>query len=389
VVQEEVMGRKVVFAAVVLGLAVSSGCVHGPQNVQPWSMEVLSPGLANGNPMALPMITTARSRAITYENQKGEPGQGGQKRGGRKGAPAYDKFEPGTKFTMMDIDGPGIVKHIWITIPPGNVDHMRNVIVRMWWDHEEEPSVEAPFLDFFAQAHGLQKEMYSSLVTATLGRGFNSFIPMPFNEHARIEFENQSDSKVGALFYQVDYDLLDALPGNCGRFHAQWRRQNPTVEKDDYVLLDNVKQPGVYIGTMIGVHTHGPHWWGEGEFKFYVEGDEEYPTICGTGTEDYFCAAWGMGEYQYAYHGCTMNESVGSGDTWVSMYRWHVVDPIRFKELKKVTCQQIGWGNGLFERSDDWCSTAYWYQMEPHTPFPPLPDKAARMKDLRLKAEKK
>lgn len=378
------MGRRFLTLVAVAAMAVSMGCMRGAKWVKPWPMEEWSPALANGNPMALPLLTTAKSRAITYENQKGEPGQGGKAREGRKGAPCYPDFDAGTKFVMMDIDGPGIIKHIWITIPPYNVDHMRNVIVRMWWDHEENPSVEAPFLDFFGQAHGFQRPLYSALVTATEGRGFNCYIPMPFSEHAKIEFENQSDSKVGALFYQIDYDLVDGLPRNCGRFHAQWRRQNPTVQKEDYVILDNVKQPGVYIGTMLGVHTHGPNWWGEGEFKFYVDGDDEYPTICGTGTEDYYNSAWGLGTYQYLYHGCTLNE-----DGWISLYRWHVVDPIRFKELNKVTCQQIGWNKGLYERSDDWCTTAYWYQAEPHTPFPTLPDKAARMADLRMESKPK
>jgi len=375
------MGRRfLVLLAVVVGLA-ASGCtwLGCEKPLGRRGARAAVPALWYGNPMALPMIAGARSRAITFENPRGEPGQGGKARGGRKGAPCYRHLDPGTRFTLMDVDGPGIIKHIWITIPPGNVDHMRNVIVRMWWDGEENPSVEVPFLDFFAQAHGIQRPLYSALVTATEGRGFNCYFPMPF-EHAKIEFENQSKSKVSMVFYQIDYDLVDALPPDCGRFHAQWRRQNPTIKKQDYVILDNVERPGVYIGTMIGVHVHGPGWWGEGEFKFYLEGDDKYPTICGTGTEDYFCSAWGLGTYQYLYHGCTLNK-----DGWISLYRWHVVDPIRFRKLKKVTVQQIGWGNeGLFERSDDWCSTAYWYQLEPHTPFPPLPDREARMADLPL-----
>lgn len=378
------MGRKAVLGAVILSAVLVVGCGHIEPTVTVWPLEAFAPGLANGNPMALPVITSARSRAITYENQKGEAGKGGMVGGGRKGAPCYRDFDADTKFVMMDIDGAGLIKHIWITIRPYNVDHMRNVIVRMWWDNEECPSVETPFLDFFGQAHGFQRPLYSSLVTATEGRGFNCYFPMPFEKHARIEFENQSDSKVGALFYQIDYDLLDALPANYGRLHVQWRRQNPTIEKQDYVIVDDIAQPGVYIGTMLGVHTHGPNWWGEGEFKFYVDDDEEYPTICGTGTEDYYNSAWGLGTYQYLYHGCTLNE-----DGWISLYRWHVVDPIRFRKLNKVTCQQIGWGKGLYERSDDWCSTAYWYQLEPHTPFPPLPDKKARMADLRLDSKPK
>jgi hypothetical protein len=335
--------------------------------------------------MALPIITDARSRAITYENRNGEPGKGGMERGGRKGSPSYNDMPAGSKFVMMDVDGPGMIKHIWITIRRRDVEQMRNVILRMWWDHEPTPSVEAPFLDFFGQSHGLPQPLYSALVTATEGRGFNCYFAMPFSKHAKIELDNQTTDVIQRVFYQIDYDLLNAVPREWGRFHVQWRRQNPTIQMQDYVLLDNVTKPGVYVGTVVGIHAHRPGWWGEGEFKFYIEGDDKYPTICGTGTEDYFCSAWGLGTYQSLYHGCTLNE-----ENWFSLYRWHVTDPIRFKQLQKVTCQQMGWGGGgLYERSDDWCSTAYWYQIEPHNSFPPLPDKKARMADLRAKALKK
>ncbi len=330
-----------------------------------------------GHPGSLPIITDAESRAITMENREGLPGQGGKARGGRKGSPCYTNLEPGQSFALMDIGGCGVIRHIWLTVPP-NQEHYRNAILRMYWDGSDTPSVEVPLMDFFAEAHGVGKPMGSQLMTVTEGRGMNTYIPMPFRTHAKITLENDSESTIRAVFFQIDYELLDLLPPNTGRFHAQWRRQNPTVEKEDYVIVDNIESPGVYIGTMIGVRTLGPNWWGEGEFKFYINGDEEYPTICGTGTEDYFCSAWGLGTYQNLYHGCTLNHSVDEDTKYVSLYRWHVTDPIRFRSLNKLTVQQIGWKDGLYERSDDWCSTAYWYQIGVNKNFPELPDREAR-----------
>jgi hypothetical protein len=187
------------------------------------------------------------------------------------------------------------------------------------------------------------------------------------------------------FFFQIDYERVPCLPVNTGRFHAQFRRQNPTVEKQDYVVVDNVSGPGLYVGTVIGVRALGPDWWGEGELKVYMDGDTTHPTICGTGTEDYFCAAWGMGLYQTPYHGCTL---LLTNDFFkhplVSMYRWHVLDPIRYEKSLKVAIQQIGYagGKGLFERSDDWSSVGFWYQIEPHNAFPALPDRAARTAGL-------
>jgi hypothetical protein len=205
---------------------------------------------------------------------------------------------------------------------------------------------------------------------------------MPFGSHAKITVENDSGEDSGMFFFQIDYELRPSLPANTGRFHAQFRRQNPTVLKEDYVIVDNVRGPGVYVGTVIGVRALGPHWWGEGEVKMYMDGDTDYPTICGTGAEDYFCAAWGMNLYQTPYHGCTVNvKNDFYKEVLTSMYRWHVLDPIRFRKSLKVTIQQIGYAPdvNLFERSDDWCSTAFWYQAEPHNPFPALPDREARI----------
>ncbi len=363
--------KSVVTIIIIVGLFSLTSCQ---------TSQVSNP-LAMGTASSLPLITDAESRAITMENPQGLPGVGGQAKAGRKGAPCFNNLKPGETLTLMDIPDCGVINHIWITIRPNN-DHYRNAILRMYWDGSDIPSVEVPILDFVGQAHGVSQPVYSSLTSMTEGRGFNFFFAMPFAKGAKITLENDSESNIGSVFYQIDYDLLKKLPHNTGRFHAQWRRQNPTVELQDYIILDNIDAPGVYIGTMIGVRTLGPHWWGEGEMKFYINDDKEFPTICGTGTEDYYCSAWGLGKYQHLYHGCTLIENVDDNTNYISLYRWHVTDPIRFKRLQKLTIQQIGWNKGLYERSDDWCSVAYWYQLGINQNKPPLPDRAARIANL-------
>jgi hypothetical protein len=323
------------------------------------------------------------SRAITWENRTGAVGAGGKTRAGRKGSPCIPKVENGETVTLMDIDGCGVIRHIWITIPDRSPEALRNMILRMYWDGCEVPSVETPLGDFFGMAHGRTAEMTTAYTTMTLARGFNCYFPMPFATHARITVTNDlpEGREMRAFFFQIDYELRERLPANTGRFHAQFRRQNPTAQLRDYVLLDNVAGPGMFIGCVIGVRALAPEWWGEGEMKFYLDGDTDYPTICGTGTEDYFCAAWGMGLYQTPWHGCTLNlTNEHFKHPLVSMYRFHAKDPVYFRESLKATIQQIGWKSpeGLFERSDDWCSLAYWYQLEPNTHMPALPDRDAR-----------
>lgn len=345
-----------------------------------------------GRGQDLPVIPTGvASRAITAENMKGEPGQGGQAAHSllgpkRKGSPCLRSIENGATATLMDIDGRGVIRHIWMTVSERDPAAMRNMIVRMYWDHSEVPSVEVPMGDFFGTAHGRTTDLASARVSTPQGKGYNCWFAMPFDRHARITVENDlpDGRKIKQLFFQIDYELRDRLPANTGRFHAQFRRQNPTVLKEDYVVLDGVEGPGMYVGTVIGVRGLRPNWWGEGEMKFFLDGDKEFPTICGTGAEDYFLAAYGMYPFQAPYHGCTLDlKNDFFKHRLVSMYRWHVPDPIYFRETLKATIQQIGWSkDGLFERSDDWCSTAFWYQAKPISKMPPLPDRAARTADL-------
>jgi len=346
---------------------------------------------ARGQDLPLMPDTSVVSRAITAENPMGEPGQGGKAAHAelgptRKGAPCLRSIENGKTATLMDIGGCGVIRHIWITVSERDPAAIRNMIIRMYWDGSPTPSVEAPLGDFFGMAHGRTVNLASAYVSSPQGKGFNCWFPMPFATHAKITVQNDlpEGRKIGQFFFQIDYELRPSLPSNTGRFHAQFRRQNPTAIKQDYVVLDGVEGPGMYVGTVIGVRGLSPNWWGEGEMKFYMDGDKEFPTICGTGSEDYFLAAYGMYEFQTPYHGCTMDlKNDFFPHRLVSMYRWHGPDPIYFHKSLKATIQQIGWRKeGLFERSDDWCSTAFWYQLKPISKMPPLPDREARIANI-------
>jgi hypothetical protein len=322
------------------------------------------------------------SRSISWENRTGEPGRGGMAGGGRKGSPAIDVIRSGETVTLMDVEGPGVIRHMWFTIMERDPTMLRNLILRMYWDDSPVPSVEVPFGDFFGISHGRMVELETAFTALPLGRGFNAYYPMPFHRRARITVQNDlpDGREVRPFFFQIDYELHERLPADVGLFHAQFRRQNPTVEQQDYVVLDGVQGPGLFLGCVIGVRALGPWWWGEGEMKFYMDGDTDYPTVCGTGTEDYFGSGWGIATFQTDQLGCTLSEV----PDWypyslVSMYRYHVQDPVIFREDFKATIQQIGWRpEGKFERSDDWASVAFWYQREPVTSQPPFPDRELR-----------
>jgi hypothetical protein len=198
---------------------------------------------------------------------------------------------------------------------------------------------------------------------------------MPFERSARIDVENQSSAVLSGFYYQIDYSIVDKLPNNLGRFHAQWRRENPTRLKKDYTIIDGIRGMGHYVGTVLSVTALEDGWWGEGEIKFYIDDDDKYPTICGTGTEDYFGGAWNFGggtEFYSPFLGLPFSVGGETKGSKHSMYRWHILDPIYFEKRLKVTIQQIGWKNGYYERSDDVSSVAYWYQREPHARFPKM-----------------
>ncbi|HEY9076689.1 MAG TPA: glycoside hydrolase family 172 protein [Anaerolineaceae bacterium] len=261
----------------------------------------------------------------------------------------------------------------------------RSAVIRMYWDDEIYPSVEVPLGDFFCMGwKGEYHPVVSLPVAVNPMGGLNSYWEMSFHKKARITLENLDEIPM-ILFYQINA-CLTSVPEDAAQFHAQWRRSNPLPYKVPHTILDGVKGWGQYVGTYLAWGSNNNQWWGEGEIKFFLDGDQEYPTICGTGTEDYFCGAWGFetpkgqyGEFTSPYSGfwCVKTDGLNRSQTRFGMYRWHIMDPVRFEEDIKVTIQALGWRSGgrYLPLQDDIASTAFWYQNEPHAPFSPLPGK--------------
>jgi hypothetical protein len=345
------------------------------------------------------------SRSITAENPTGAPGSGGKAAGplgpGRKGS-ASIPLQPGECRTLADITGSGLIRHIWITVPTQTEEDWfvyRDLVLRMYWDGEENPSVEAPLGDFFLCGFGTYYEVNALPIAVYPSGGLNCWLPMPFGKSARITVSNEHPGVVFPFFYQIDYELNYPHPNEFLHFHAQYRRENPTQLGRDYTIVDGVKGKGKYIGTFLAITALFRYWWGEGEVKFFIDGDGEYPTICGTGAEDYFGGAWASKRRQsdgtvreVNYSGPLMglpyinvNDATRPDrfDAMMppcrAMYRWHLPDPINFHKELRVTLQQIGFdAKHYFERSDDISTVAYWYQSEPHVPFGAFPDRMAR-----------
>jgi hypothetical protein len=300
-------------------------------------------------------------------------------------SPSID-IESGETITLADIEGPGAIQHIWMT-PTG---HFRFSIIRIYWDDEEQPSVECPVGDFFACGWGEYAQVSSMAICVNPGSAFNCYWEMPFKKRCRITMENMADEKM-RVYYQIDYTLTE-VPDDVAYFHAQFRRVNPLPYKDVYTILDGVEGHGQFVGTYMAWGSNNNGWWGEGEIKFYIDGDGEFPTICGTGTEDYFCGSYNFdvkGEYvefTTPYAGLPQvirPDGLYKSQQRFGMYRWHVTDPVRFEEDLRITIQALGWrqrlgwtqGGPYLPLQDDIASVAYWYQTLPATPFPPLPDK--------------
>lgn len=345
-------------------------------------------GLNLGN---LPLLSNAKTRSISPENPTGEKGKGGMATDGTGKAASRDlgqgwkvspsvKIMPGQTFTVADITGPGAIQHIWMT-PTGN---WRNSILRFYWDNESTPSIESPVGDFFGSGWGTYAQLSSLAVCVNPGSAFNCYWTMPFRKAAKITMENiGSDPMV--LYFQVDYTLTD-VPADAAYLHAQFRRENPVSEKGIYTILDGVKGRGQYVGTYIAYGSHSSGWWGEGEIKFFIDGDTEFPTICGTGTEDYFCGSYNFenrATHQYqefttpysGLHQVIRPDGLYKSQQRFGMYRWHLTDPIRFEQGLRVTIQLLGWQSGgrYLKLRDDVASVAFWYQTEPHGSFPKLP----------------
>ncbi len=319
------------------------------------------------------------SRSISFENPTGAPGQGGQaasKLGaGRKGAPAID-LKAGQEVQLCDVAGPGTIRHIWVTTS-NNPVNLRSLVIRAWWDGQTHPSIECPIGDFMGFAHGKVMPYFSAVHSLGRNAGMNIWLPMPFTKRAKITLTNDGKDNV-PLFYQVDYTIDDKHPSDVGRLHVLFRRENPTTEKQDFELLPQRTGKGRYVGALIGIRNlHPGQWWGEGEIKIYMDGDAQFPTIVGTGSEDYVGLSYGMQQTPYLYNGCNLDQNI-----FVSMYRWHLPDPIYWHKSARITIQQIAWQKGLAETQDDWSTATFWYEPVPSGPLPSLPGVEARTADL-------
>ena len=367
---------------------------------------------------SLPRLSHAKSRSLSADNVFGGKGQGGRATEGIrllsdsmgrqldewygegnwpegsdearelgvgwKVAPNI-MIGPGETAELGRISGSGAIQHIWMMTGGGS---QRLEILRIYWDDEEEPSVECPLGDFFATGWGRASEVSSLPVCVNPTGGLNSYWLMPFRHHAKITLENRNDAPIG-VFYQIDYTLTD-VSADAAYFHAQFRRVNPVPYKEVYTVVDGVQGQGQFVGVYMCWGTNLAGWWGEGEAKFYLDGDGEFPTICGTGTEDYFCGGAGFGrngkyvEFNTPYAG--LAQVINSHENYsyfgkspnkmrFGLYRWHIVDPVRFEQDFRMTIQALGWDGKMVPLEDDLASAAFWYQAEPHSPFPALPDK--------------
>jgi hypothetical protein len=257
---------------------------------------------------------------------------------------------PGEKVTLADIEGPGRLRHIWMTYPPAKPEEMRSLWFEVFYDGRAEPSVSVPCLDFFGVPLGRPSPYFSALTSVQQGRGFNGYFPMPFARHVRIELTHSGSVPV-SFYYQIDY-TLEKLPEDAGHLHVSFRRENPTTLKRDFVIAKDLAGPGRYLGSVIGIRVlnDGMNWYGEGEFKVYRDGDRDLPTICGTGLEDYVGSAWGMDRHTSFYAGApvyvqdhkAMKQPMGTLPDYVGFYRWHLPDPIIFNETLTAAIQQIG-----------------------------------------------
>jgi hypothetical protein len=348
-------------------------------------------GMHLGN---LSRLSDAESRSISPENFTGERGAGGRAEKGT--GEAYGRHlggvgwkvspsvhvEPGETFTLADIEGPGAVQQIWLT-PTGR---WRDSILRFYWDGQEHPSIECPVGDFFGMHWGRYAPLSSLAVCVNPGSAFNCYWEMPFRKHCRITLENRGAERM-TLYYQVSYALTE-VPDDAAYLHAQFRRVNPLPYGEVYILVDGIEGRGHYVGTSMGWGSNSSGWWGEGEIKFFLDDDGEFPTICGTGTEDYFCGSYnfdlgkdagGYAEFTTPYaglHQVLRPDGRYRSQQRFAMYRWHIPDPVRFRERLRVTIQALGWRSGprYLPLQDDLCSVAFWYQTLPSRPFPSLPD---------------
>lgn len=349
-------------------------------------------GMHLGN---LSRMSNAKTRSICAENPTGEKGKGAMATEGTGAHAARDlgrgwkispsiRIEPGDTATIADIEGPGAIQHIWMT-PTGN---WRFTILRIYWDGSDVPSVECPVGDFFGSGWGEFAQLTSAPICVNPGSAFNSYWEMPFKRRCRITMSNIAEEQM-TLYYQIDYTLTD-VPDDIGYFHAHFRRTNPIPYKTDYIVVDGIKGKGQFVGLYLAWGQNNNGWWGEGEVKFFMDGDDVFPTLCSTGLEDYFGGSYNFDptpKHDQAYvtyttpfagfHQVIRPSSDYRTQFRMGMYRFHVMDPVRFESDLRITIQALGWGyNGRWlPMQDDVASVAYWYQDIPSGPLLPLPER--------------
>lgn len=334
----------------------------------------------------LARIKKSASRSISAENKDGSRGGGARATQGTGENAARDlglgwKVSPSImvpaheSVTLAQIEGPGAIKHIWMTCFP---DNWRSLIVEMYWEGESVAAVQVPFGDFFCNGWCERSNVNSLPIVVNPAGGMNSYWEMPFKTSAKIVVKNLGEEEF-PLYYQIDYALED-VASDCAYFCAFWTRSNPVPQREVHTLLPRITGSGQYVGTYIAYQSNSKGWWGEGEMKFYLDGDREYPTICGTGTEDYFGGAWNFehpagqyGSYSTPFLGLSQvikPDGLYASQQRFGMYRWHVLDPIRFSQDLEVTIQSLGWRSGgrYLSQQDDISSTAFFYYSQPSVP---------------------
>ncbi len=291
---------------------------------------------------------------------------------------------PGETLAIAELEGPGVIDHIWNTTASPEAEYSRLLVLRMYWDGEEHPSVECPLGDFFAVGHGKDIPLTSAPVrNGAEGRARNCYWPMPFRTSARITLTNEGAQPVQAFFWYVDWHTTE-LAEDAAYFHARYRQDFPTIAGQNYLIAD-IAGRGHYVGTVLNVRQRTAGWWGEGDDFFFIDGAEE-PTLRGTGSEDYFCDAWGFREQTGPYYGVSLFEGYDAYSL-TTAYRWHIPDPVHFAKSLRVEIEHKGASfhedgsvkSGFEERADDFSSVAYWYQTEPHKAFAPMPTGYARL----------
>ncbi|MEN8228381.1 MAG: glycoside hydrolase family 172 protein [Bacteroidota bacterium] len=371
-----------------------------------------------------------QTRWQSFENSTGEKGKGGMENKGAKGHP-YDRVYAGESVVLLDVKGSGVVHRIWATISEQDPEMLRGLRLDMYWDGAEKPAVSVPFGDFFGVGLGAMPANETEFFSNPEGRSFNASVPMPFATSAKIVLTNELERDLYRIFYDINYTLTPDRDELALYFHAYWNRELATQPGKDFEILPYVEGTGRYLGCNMGVNgnteAYAKSWWGEGEVKMYMDGDTEYPTLIGTGTEDYIGTAWGQGEFNHRYQGCLIADTIKN--QW-AFYRYHVKDPVFFYRDFRATIQQMGGWNkkdvqsymehgadlipvttqaendsanilvhmvekgipiddpGLidgwtnFYRSDDVSATAYFYLDRPESNLPALEDVKLRTANL-------